>query len=98
MRVSKIKTAWRRKVPPRVALTIYKNLLTVPPDLSYSIDYIISVKASYKCIRKGAISGYYCYYLNYEDNAVKKPFSPSKLDAIKSGKDKFIWLSLIKCA
>jgi len=57
------------------------------PDLLYSEDYTINVKAFYKCNRKATISGCYYYYLKNEKSACNPPFTEAKLDVIKAGKE-----------
>ena len=65
--------------------SIFKELRY--PDLSYSEDYIVNVRAFYKCNRKVTISGCYYYYLKNETSACNRPFTEAKLDALKAGKE-----------
>lgn len=58
-------------------------------NLAHSEDYVINVKAFFKCNRKVTISGCYYFYINRESSACKQPFSEARLDGIIAGKEMY---------
>jgi len=57
------------------------------PNLKYSEDYIVNVKAHYFCIKKVIISDCCYYYYDNINSATNDKFSKAKFDIITSGKE-----------
>lgn len=53
-------------------------------DIKYSEDYLINVKAFYKCRKKITLSESYYYYVYNKDSITKSPFKPMRLELIET--------------